>query len=522
LAQATRLKCGKALHLRVVQMSTEPSIETQISSESLLFPLWSWSQEQIRGLKRRSWSKLFSTASNDHDGKFRLLDRAGSFGQSAGQWQMCRVSSEGAREARALYSYDLYHTFMDGGSIWLHILLYIVLYTAVFTLSAIAYLKLSDSCGLGLDGSFARAYYLSVETITTIGYGVPDQYFNDCPEGTVLLTVQSLAQFFLHALVLGSVFSRVTRPQARARTILFSEKAIVRELEGAAHFIFQVGEVHRQEIIEAHIRCYCVRHFGCGRQSCEALPMRLQHPDDDMGAMLFPAIPSQVVHRIDSCSPLSPNWEDRLSQSNGAEREDGDTSVQGSSARPFLRYKWPEVPYRQVDAEQGNRDGYFCEVCGSSFATLEMLRLHARYLEAQDEQNGVPPEHCHRGWVEHSAKDLSPPLSAGVICPTLREVRDFVSHQYMEVLVLIEGIEPITSCTVQARHSYIVPDDVAWGKEFKECVSCNGDMPCMVDFGRFHLVRSARSPNPSPLGVIGEECAEEDDQSSLPSTPCRR
>ena len=107
---------------------------------------------------------------------------------------------------------------------------------------------------------------------------------------------------FLDAVVIGGVWLRISRPQPRARTIVFSDKAVIREIRGALYFMFQVAELRKHQLVEAHVRLYCLRR----RPAFASSAMRLQRPDDELGAMLLLALPSVCVHRIDAWSPLAP------------------------------------------------------------------------------------------------------------------------------------------------------------------------------------------------------------------------
>ena len=60
-------------------------------------------------------------------------------------------------------------------------------YNVLFVAYALLYMWASEPCDLGLGGerAFLKAYYFSVETMMTIGYGVggeqkDDPFFNDC------------------------------------------------------------------------------------------------------------------------------------------------------------------------------------------------------------------------------------------------------------------------------------------------------------------------------------------------------
>mmetsp|Transcript_76822 Transcript_76822/g.223033 ORF Transcript_76822/g.223033 Transcript_76822/m.223033 type:complete len:978 (-) Transcript_76822:103-3036(-) len=428
-------------------------------------PIWSWSGANV-GLHGRSlwncWGEPFVET--------RFLDRKGPFGQSTGQWNVQHWADAKLRRGiQSLYRSDAYHSFLDG-SLFLQLLIYTLVYLIVFLGFAPMYWSISGRCGLEIE-SFGQAYYLSLETMVTIGYGVPDTYYNDCWEGAVVLTVQSLLQMFLNALVIGSVFVRITRPQARANTILFTEKAVIHEIDGSLYFMFQACETKHHDLLEAHIRCYCIRYDRTVSNGYQIFPMRLQHPDDQQGASLLMALPSKVVHRIDAWSPLSPT--SALKELPG--------NAHADLAAAFNTHAWPEVPQRQVDADGGIQQTMVCTVCGESFPTMEGLRRHVNYSAASDPANGVPEAKRHVPW---STEHHNVPTSTTVL---RQDIEDFLSSQYIEIVVLLEGVEPTTSCSVQARHSYLFPEDIVWDRTFADCIELGTDeRACAVDLGRFH------------------------------------
>ncbi len=78
---------------------------------------------------------------------------------------------------------------------------------------------------------------------------------------------------------------------------------------------FKVGELRKHQLLEAHIRCYAIRHdrtlpldqTGKIKESCKPETvhyqthcMRLQHPNDELGSPLLLVIPQIVVHRIEA------------------------------------------------------------------------------------------------------------------------------------------------------------------------------------------------------------------------------
>jgi hypothetical protein len=155
---------------------------------------------------------------------------------------------------------------------------------------------------------------------------------------------------------------------------------------------------------------------------------------------------------------------------------------------------------------------------------MAMLRRHVLYNSYQDVHNGVPEELCHKAWPEDSsvtqhcgvcdesgdvpsefatiprdasdAQCATPAMSpAEALAPPRRaEVEEFLKGRYLEVMVIVEGIEPTTSCSLQARHSYLFPSEVEWDMDFKDCMQPGtATRPCTVDLFRFHQLVPAKS-----------------------------
>jgi len=153
------------------------------------------------------------------------------------------------------------------------------------------------------------------------------------------------------------------------------------------------------------------------------------------------------------------------------------------------------MPQRQVDGDTGNRDTCVCPFCGESFNTVGMLETHCAYNEESDRASGIDPKFCHRTLKDDEVEELSHRH------PRREEIEEHLAQSYCEVVVLVEGIEPTTSSTLQARHSYVVgtgplmeEDDISWDMKFVECckVSQEGGAAAMgVDLGRFHTLAPA-------------------------------
>mmetsp|Transcript_65983 Transcript_65983/g.206739 ORF Transcript_65983/g.206739 Transcript_65983/m.206739 type:complete len:271 (+) Transcript_65983:2-814(+) len=267
-----------------------------------------------------------------------------------------------------------------------------------------------------------------------------------------------------------------------------------------------------------------------GSSGCKMVPMRLEQPDDELGGSLLLTLPTTVVHRIDAWSPLAPqhlkpqDFDTGRYPSRQASRSfdatprstvsdtsksEGTSSASASDgpavfADPkrgleHLRLPaWPGTLKRQVDCETGGRDSCVCQTCGSSFATAWMLERHCRYSARSDALSGFPPELCHQ---ELTAEELE---SLTHLDPDRWEIKEHFSSHYLEVVVIVEGIEPTTSSSLQARHSYVIggpggDGDVAWDMAFAECcrVSREPGRGLALDLGRFHALEPIGPPQAS-------------------------
>eukprot|EP00931_Biecheleriopsis_adriatica_P045894 TRINITY_DN26302_c0_g1_i1.p1 TRINITY_DN26302_c0_g1~~TRINITY_DN26302_c0_g1_i1.p1 ORF type:complete len:621 (-),score=81.84 TRINITY_DN26302_c0_g1_i1:72-1934(-) len=476
---------------------------------------------------------------------FRLVDRRAAFGQSRGHWFLHNIFSKRWRapsldgldsdsgrdtlkEVGALLLEDLYHTFLDA-KFSVQLFFFFLAYLMSFFMFAVFYLIISKPCGLNIDGSLLKAYLLSLETMTTIGYGVPDPYMKGCWQAPIVLTGQVLLNLLISSCLIGVIFQGISRPQSRACTILFSESAIIRCIDGAYYFMFRVCDLRLgHALIEPHVRCYCVEQNDV--RGFEATQMRLVQPDDELGASLLLSMPSVVVHRIDAWSPLAPPRpaadagpksppanvlrspsDSKFKRSASFDVDKADSKFKrsasfdvdkalsarataprqrGSGLEENLRLRrWPWPKQRMAEAECGGRDTCACPTCGETFPTVDTLKLHCRYNAANDKASGLPEEVCHR---ELSEKDVAQ------LChrdPSLEELSTYLKKHFKEVVVLVEGIEPTTSSTLQARQSYIVghpecaTSDTCWNMDFVDCVMMPEDDKSEglgVDLGRFH------------------------------------
>ena len=137
---------------------------------------------------------------------------------------------------------------------WQQLLCLIVLvYLSTNVLFALAYLAIGNGIENAKPGSFSDAFFFSVQTMSTIGYG------KMAPVGiaaNLLVTLQVLTAFGFFAVVTGLVFSKFSRPTAR---VLFSNVDVICPYEGAPHFMLRLANERSNRIVDATIHMFLLR-----------------------------------------------------------------------------------------------------------------------------------------------------------------------------------------------------------------------------------------------------------------------
>jgi len=157
----------------------------------------------------------------------------------------------GSRNPRDGYFDDFYHQLLT--SSWPLLLLGMVgALTVINSLFALGYL-LSGGIEHARRGSFADAFFFSVQTMATIGYGTmaPVSYL-----ANLLASSEALTGLLTFALVTGLVFSKFSRPTARVR---FTRNAVISVRDGVPSLMFRMANVRANQIVEAQIHVVLAR-----------------------------------------------------------------------------------------------------------------------------------------------------------------------------------------------------------------------------------------------------------------------
>ena len=103
-------------------------------------------------------------------------------------------------------------------------------------------------------GSFEDAFYFSVQTMATIGYGgmSPATRYTH-----LLVTAEALLGIVTTALLTGVTFAKFARPSAR---VLFSEKLVIGKRDGGPQLSLRMANVRGNNVAEAQLKFLLLRN----------------------------------------------------------------------------------------------------------------------------------------------------------------------------------------------------------------------------------------------------------------------
>jgi inward rectifier potassium channel len=233
-------------------------------------------------------------------------DSDGSTGQTRGLVGLRRLKlgervilTQGLRPA---VFQDLYHFFMTVS--WPQLFAIIAAFFLAFDVLFGCLYYLVPGCIANLNPpGFAGAFFFSVETLATVGYG---EMHPQTLYGHVISMIEIFVGLMALALITGLMFARFSRPRAR---FLFAENAVVRPLDGKVTLMFRAANARQNVIQEASAQLRMVRDevteegFRIRRITDLSL-VRSQHPAFILGW--------NIMHVIDDGSPLKDKSADSL------------------------------------------------------------------------------------------------------------------------------------------------------------------------------------------------------------------
>ncbi len=153
---------------------------------------------------------------------------------------------------------------------------------------------------------FAGAFFFSVETLATVGYGDmhPQTFY-----GHVVAMLEIFVGLMSLAVITGLMFARFSRPRAR---FLFTRNAVVRPIDGKRTLVFRAANERQNVVQDASARLRMLRSEvtieGFRIRRVTDLPLiRSEHPMFVLGWT--------IMHVIDDASPLRAETADSLQRS---------------------------------------------------------------------------------------------------------------------------------------------------------------------------------------------------------------
>ncbi|HTB66377.1 MAG TPA: ion channel, partial [Steroidobacteraceae bacterium] len=200
---------------------------------------------------------------------------------------------------------DLYHHFMTVS--WPRLFGTIAALFLGFDFLFGCLYRLVPGCIANLNPpGFAGAFFFSVETLATVGYG--DMHPQSLYGHTVAM-VEMFVGLMMLALVTGLMFARFSRPRAR---FLFARFAVVRPVDGRRTLMFRAANARQNVVQEASAQLRMVRD----EVTLEGLRLR-RITDLALVRSSQPAfsIGWTIMHVIDASSPLAQETEESLGRS---------------------------------------------------------------------------------------------------------------------------------------------------------------------------------------------------------------
>lgn len=214
----------------------------------------------------------------------RLLNRDGSFNV--------------LRQQSLLDSLGSYHSLLMMS--WSRFMaLVLISYVAMNAIFATLYVlcgpkALQTTSGSEFSSPLLKAFFFSVHTFSTIGYG------NIVPAGlaaNIVVSIESLFGLLGFALATGLLFARFSRPTAK---ILFSDSGIIAPYSGITAFQFRIINARNNQIIELGARVLLSKFENVdGNRIRKYYPLSLEREK----VVFFP-LAWTIVHPIDEKSPM--------------------------------------------------------------------------------------------------------------------------------------------------------------------------------------------------------------------------
>jgi inward rectifier potassium channel len=232
---------------------------------------------------------------------------------------------------------------------------------AINLIFALLYLLSPGAVTSARPGSLLDAFFFSLETLTTVGYGVmaPATLY-----GHVIVSLELLTGVMVTAVLTGMIFVRFARVRAK---IAFADRAMVSRHNGMPTLMVRLGYIRSGSLVAAKADMYIllVGKTLEGKQYRSSYPLKLERDRLPLLVLTW-----ALMHRIDETSPLFGfTSADLIAQ--GARlfvNMEAQNIDAGSAVIAFKGYSADQIMFGHVYSDMVQYDGM-----GSTRADMDLL-----------------------------------------------------------------------------------------------------------------------------------------------------
>lgn len=196
---------------------------------------------------------------------------------------------------------DLYHNLLKIS--WLKVLgIYVCLFLVINLLFACLYKLVPGSLSTAAT-DFKSAFFFSVQTFSTVGYGTisPQNLY-----GNIIVVLEIMTGVVSMAVTTGLVFAKFSRPSAK---IIYSKNLLFTQFDGNKVLMFRMANARSNNIISANVELHYLYSTVTpeGVSIVRFLPLKLQKNYSPIFSLSW-----SVFHPIDSESPFYEKSEEEI------------------------------------------------------------------------------------------------------------------------------------------------------------------------------------------------------------------